>query len=53
MKTYHVYFDDFPHDPLTVKAINKTEARKIGRLYNRQWQLHAKIIKIEEVNKGE
>ena len=50
MKKYNVYFSDFPTMPLTVTAVNKTEARKIGRLYNRQWQLRATIIKIEEVN---
>ena len=49
MKTYNIYFEDYPRQALTVKAENKTEARKIGRLYNRQWQLKTKIIKIEEV----
>ena len=53
MKTYKIYFSDYPTQALTVTANNKTDARKIGRLYNRQWQLKSSIIKIEEVKAGE
>lgn len=48
MKTYKIYFSDNPYDALTVRANNKTEARKLGALYNRQWQLKAKILRIDE-----
>jgi len=49
MKKYAVYFESDPYDAMTCMAKNKTEARQIGNLYNRQWDLHTKILRIEEV----
>jgi len=49
MKKYAVYFECDPYDAMTCMAKNKTEARQIGNLYNRQWDLHTKILRIEEV----
>ena len=48
MKIYNVYFTDYPWQAMKVKAANMTEARKLGRLYIRQWQLDADIDRIEE-----
>jgi len=49
LKKYAVYFENDPYDAMTCMAKNKTEARQIGNLYNRQWDLHTKILRIEEV----
>ncbi len=40
-----VYFSDYPNDPAFFEG-TKTEARKKGNLYIRQWQLKAKIDRI-------
>ena len=48
-KLFYVYFSDYPGDPLKVKANTKTEARQIGREYNRAWRLKASIVRIDEV----
>ena len=47
-KVYHVYFSDYPGDPLKVKAKTKTEARQTGREYNRAWRLKASIVRSDE-----
>ena len=49
LKKYAVYFENDPYDAMTCMARNKTEARQIGNLYNRQWDLHTKILRIDEV----
>jgi hypothetical protein len=41
-----VYFTDNPNDPAYFKG-TKAKARKGGNLYIRQWQLDAKIDRIE------
>jgi len=48
MKTYCVYFTDYPWQAMKVKARNITEARSAGRLYIRQWGLDVDIDRIEE-----
>lgn len=47
-KVYNVYFTDAPNDPVKVRCANKTQARAEGRLYIKQWNLKAKIDRIEE-----
>lgn len=49
MKKYAIYFEDYPTQPMICNAMNKTDARAAGNLYNRQWQLGTKIARIEEV----
>lgn len=48
MKRYAIYLNDNPYDPMYCDAKNKTEARKAGQLYIRQWVLHTTIDRIEE-----
>ena len=48
MKTYCVYFTDYPWQAMKVNARSITEARSAGRLYIRQWGLDADIDRIEE-----
>lgn len=45
---YAVFFKDNPDDALYVEAKNKTEARDLGRAYNRMWELRTTIDRIEE-----
>ena len=48
VKRYAIYLNDNPYDPMYCDAKNKTEARKAGQLYIRQWALHTTINRIEE-----
>lgn len=47
-KIQAVYFTDAPSYPAFFKG-TKTEARKSGNLYIRQWQLNAQIDRIETI----
>lgn len=49
MKNYEIYFTDAPWDAYKVQAANRSEARKAGLLYIKQWQLEAEIQEIVEV----
>ena len=47
-RKYRVYFTDNPYSAMTCLAFSEGGARRIGNLYIRQWQLDAKIDRIEE-----
>jgi hypothetical protein len=49
MKTWNVYFSDDPFEPATFRG-TKAAAIAAAKLYIKQWQLDATIIKMEEVN---
>ena len=46
-RKYRVYFTDNPYSAMTCLAFSESGARRIGNLYIRQWQLDAKIDRIE------
>jgi len=43
-----VYLSDAPYDPIKVNTNSITKARADTRLYIKQWQLDAKIIRVEK-----
>lgn len=47
-KLQAVYFSDYPYEPAIMKG-TKTEARKAGQLYIRQWGLDGVITRIETI----
>ena len=51
-KIYDVYFTDNPYSAAKFQAETKREVEKAARLYIRQWQLDAKIDRIEENKEG-
>lgn len=51
-KIYSVYFTDNPYSAAKFKGKTKKEVEKAARLYIRQWQLEAKIDRIEENKEG-
>lgn len=52
-RKYRVYFTDNPYSAMTCLAFSEGGARRIGNLYIRQWQLDAKIDRIEEAEEEE